>query len=141
MLINPEKTKQDTFKQAIERVLYMKPSGEVKTGFNKKELQYNREEEFLKFAFGINIRSIDRAEYEQAKSQVIQNMINRFDDEDIKPKSKDRAIEVLKIFGVKEDEYDTYLDLRKERMSESRKKSKFEINETGKPKKSKFKIK
>ena len=129
MLINPEKTKQDTFKQAIERVLYMKPSGEVKTGFSGKELQYNREEEFLKFAFGINIRSIDRAEYEQAKNQAIQNMVNRLDDEDILPKSRERAIEVLKIFGVEENEYNTYLDLRKKRMSESRKKSKFKIKQ------------
>ena len=122
-LTDPAKTKETTFEQAIERTLYMKPSGETRTGFQKKELQYDREEEFLKFAFGINIRSIDRQEYEEAKAQVIQNMVYRVEEnENITPKSKQRGIEVLKIFGITEDQYKQYLEDRKERMSESRKK-------------------
>jgi len=123
MLIDPEKTKQVTFQQAIERALYIKPTGEIRTGYNDKELQYNKEEEFLKFVAGVNIRSIDRKEYEQAKAQVIQNMVYRIEEnENITPKSKQRGIDILKIFGVNKNQYEKYLEDRKNRMSASRKK-------------------
>ena len=123
ILIDPRKVKEETFRQAIERAIFFTPSGEQREGFMDKKLEYDRESKMLELLLGLNIREIDIDEYNEARDQVIQNMVYRIEeDKDISPQSKERAKEVLKLFNIKEDEYGTRLRDRKRRMEKVRKK-------------------